>query len=613
MTANKPALYLAVATLLTLGAAAQAADKRIHIPSGRNISGYWTSTDKPGYMWKIYVAGGYVNRGSHRANSNGMQLLINGSGFSGGSSGRLSKDGTEIEIGPWRRGAVNIYRRIYVDKKMGYCRWIDIFENTSNSPQSLTLKYYNGMGIPTRKTYTTTGGTITNAKDWGIVTGYTSNSHAAVAHVFATKNSKIRPRFQWSKSNNVVYYHHTLKIPAKKTVAICLIEAQRRPFATAQKFLTTFKAEREIKKIPPALRRIIINMTGAMLTLGTLELPRNETHDLVAQSGGNELLGTLLNENYVIETLYGKLTLDAKHVVGLHSPANVGDRVRLAMTDGQIIVGKLLSGKIRLKLVNGNEMSMPASKIDTAAYRVSPQRPEEITFRKPMIVLRGGQQLFFKTTDVNWTFHTQYGRIKFRPEDMREIVLDTPDCGLHRAIFANGSILSGLLLADKLSVSLDLGPKLTIPRYLIQRFAFPNADYSGPELARLTLKNENVLHGHISDKILKIDTDLEHISVKCGEIAQITIPEESTIGFIRVKLHNGTMMEGKLVGKSIGFQIAQGANLPIYIGHLAGITCPKPSKTPKPKPTPKPTTKPVVKRATEVIPPTTKIPIKTRT
>jgi hypothetical protein len=591
MTANRSTLCLTVAILLTLGSAGQAADKGIHIPSGRTVSGSWNTADGAGYQWNIYVAGGYVNGGSHNAYSSGMQLQVNSSGFSGGSSGRLSKDGSEIEIGPWRRGSVNIYRRIYVDKKIGYCRWIDIFENTSSSPQSLTLRYYNGMGISTRKTYTTTGGTTTNAKDWGIVTGYTSNSYSAVAHVFATKKAKIRPRFQWTRSNSTVYYHHTLKIPAKKTVALCLIEAQRRPFSSAQKFLTTFKVERELKRIPSALRKIIINMSGAMLTLGTLELPRNETHDLIVQRGGSELLGTLLNENYVIETLYGKLTLEAKQVVGLHSPANAGDRIRLAMTDGQIIVGKLLSGKIRLKLANGNEMSISADRIDTAAYKVSPNRPEEIAFRKPMIVLRGGQQLFFKTTDVDWTFHTQYGQVKLRPQDLREIVLDTPDGGLHRAIFANESVLSGLLVTDKLNVSLDLGPKLSVPRYLIQRFAFPNADYSGPDLAELTLKNEDILHGHITDKTLKIDTDIEQISVKRDEIAQISIPEESTVGHIRVKLHNGTRMEGTLVGKSIGFQIAKGANLPVYIGHLVRVTCPKPPK----KPTTKPVVKPVVK------------------
>ena len=596
MAVNRYTLWcIAAAFLLATAATGAAADKGIHIPSGRSVSGSWSTADGAGYQWNIYVAGGYVNSGSHSAYSSGMQLQVNGSGYSGGSSGRLSKDGTEIEIGPWSYQSVNIYRRIYVDKKIGYCRWIDIFENPTSSAKSLTLRYYNGMGTSTRKTYTTSGGTTTGAKDWGIVTGYTSSSYAAVAHVFSTKKSKVRPRFQWTRSSSTVYYHHTLKIPPKKTVAICLIEAQRRPFATAQQFLTTFKVDRELKKVPSALRRILINMSGALLTLGTLELPRNEEHDLIVQRGGNELLGTLLNKNYVIETLYGKLTLDAARVVGLHSPANAGDRIRLALADGQVIVGKLLSGEIRLKLANGNDMSMSADKIDTAAYKISPKRPEEIAFRKPMVVLRGGQQLFFKETDVDWTFHTQYGRVKLGPGDLREVVLDTPDGGLHRAIFANESVLSGLMVTDKLNVSLDLGAKLSIPRYLIQQFAFPTADYNGPDLAELNLKNEDILRGRVSDAVLKIDTDLEQVSVKRDELAQITIPEEASLGRIRVKLHSGTVVEGKLVGKSIGFEVGQGARLPVYVGHIVEMTCPKPPE----KPTTKPAAKPAAEPATD--------------
>ena len=586
----------AVGILVVLPVAARpsAADTNIHIPTGRSVSGNWNVTDGAGYAWNIYVSNGYVSSGSHSAYSGGMQLQISGSGFSSSSTGRLSKDGNEIEIGPWRRGSVNVYRRIYVDKKIGYCRWIDIFENTSSSAQTLSLRYHSSMGISTRKTYTTSGGTNVTDKDWGIVTGYTSSSYAAVAHVFATKKSKVRPRFQWNRSSSTVYYHHTLKVPAKKTVALCLIEVQRRPFSAAQQFLKGFKVERELKKIPPALRRIIINMGGAMLTLGSLELPRNEKLDLVVQRGeheGNELLGTILNDSYAIETLYGKVMLGADRVVGLQVPAGAGDRIRLGLADGQVIVGKLLSSPIKFKLANGNEMTLAVDKIDTAAYRISPSRPEEIAFRKPMVVLRNGQQLFFKQSDADWSFHTEYGEVKLNPGDLRVLILDTPDGGLHRAVFGNNSILSGLLTTENLELTLDLGPKLVIRRYLVHQFAFPVGDYKGPDLAEMQLRNEDVLAGRIADDTLKIDTGVEQVSVGRDDIAQITIPEEAPVGRIRVRLHNGSVVEGRLLGRTISFQITPGLKLPVYVGHIVEVTCPKPP----PKPTTQPATKPAAK------------------
>jgi len=348
--------------------------------------------------------------------------------------------------------------------------------------------------------------------------------------------------------------------------------------SAAQKFLKEFKVERELKKVPPPLRRIILNMGGAMLSLGSLELPRGDKHDLIVQRGGNELLGTIQNTEYVIDTLQGKMTLPAARVVGLHAPTGAGDRVKLGLTDGQVMVGKLASGAVKLKLVNGNMMSLTVDMIDTAAYRVSPQRPEEIAFRRPMIVLRNAQQLFFRKADVDWGFHTQYGRITLKSENLNSLILDTPDGGLHRAIFSNGSVLSGLLVQEDMNLTLDLGPKLSIKRYLVRKFGLPTPPFTGPEPGRLRLRNEDTLNGRIADKTVNIETaDNEQVSVKTEDIAAVTVPDGASLGAVRIKLHNGTTVDGTLAGKTIAFQITPGPRLDVYVGHIMEINQPKPA------------------------------------
>jgi len=570
------ALILALLAVTLRGGGLHAADKKIHITGGRSVSSSWTTTDSAGFRWDIYLNYGQVNDGTNDAYDGGMQLQVGGTTMSVSGQGRLSKTGDEVEIGPWRRQSVNIYRRIYVDKTVGYCRWIDIFENTAASAQTLTLRYYSNMGSSTSSTFTTSGQTNLTEKDWGIVTNSSSSSRPSVVHIFATKNAKVKPRFQFRSGDDNLYYHHTLKVPPKKTVALCFIEAQRRPASAAQTFLRQFTIEKELKKVPAQLRQLIINMGGAMLMLGSLELPRHEEHDLVVQRTGNELLGAIQNEKYEIQTLYGKMTLAAARVVGLHAPAGAGDRIKLGLSDGQVMVGKLLSGPIRLKLVNGNMMSLPMDKIDTAAYRVSPQRPEEIAFRRPMIVLRNGQQLFFKEGDADWSFHTQYGRIKLKPGDLNAVSLDTPDGGLHRAVFRNGSVLSGLLVTENLNLALDLGPKLSIKRYLVRKFGLPTAQYSSAELGELQLRNADTLTGRIAADIIKVTTAKDQqVSVKPADIAAVTVPDNASVGTIRLKLHNGTTVEGMLVEKTIAFQITPGPKLDIYVGHITQITQPK--------------------------------------
>ncbi|MBT3198349.1 MAG: hypothetical protein HN350_00375 [Phycisphaerales bacterium] len=607
--------YASITVMLTVALQinfAHAADKALHIPAGRSVSSSWVTTDSKGFRWDIYLNYGQVNDGSNDAYDGGMQLQVSGSTMSVSQQGRLSKAGDEVEIGPWRRGSVNIYRRIYVDKKLGYCRWIDIFENTAASAQSLPLRYYSNMGSSTQTTFTTSGQANLTPKDWGIITNASSSSRPAVVHIFATKNAKIRPTFQFRNGDDNLYYNHTLKIPAKKTVALCFIEAQRRPMSAAQAFLKEFKVESELKKVPPALRRIILNMGGAMLTLGSLELPRHDKHDMVVQRGGNELLGDIQDKQYVIDTLQGKLTLTADKVVGLQAPNGAGQRIKLGLVDGQVLVGKLASETVKLKLANGNMMSLPIDKVDTVAYKVSPKRPEEIAFQHPMIVMRNGQQLFFKQGDVDWAFHTQYGRITLNPDNLNSITFDTPDGGLHRAIFSNGSVLSGLLVQEDLNLNLDLGGQLSVKRYLTQRFTIPTSPSSNAKSGELQLRNEDTLLGRISDKAIKIETsDNEQVSVQSDDIATITVPDGASLGVLRIKLHNGTTVDGTLSGKRIGFQVTPGPKLNIYVGHIVALSQPKlkgAATTPKKTPT----TKPAKATPTPVKPPKLAPPVNIR-
>ena len=294
----------AVAVLVVLVPGAWAAEG-VHIKGKGATSLPWRLTDGAGYAWDIYT-NGRIQDGTNDAYDGGMGLQVDGSEFVWSQTAKLHQNGREIELGPWDRGSLKVWRRIYVDPKLGYCRWIDLFENTSAGERTVNVRYQSNMGESTQMIATTTGQPNLTPKDWGVVTGGTSSSsRPAIAHVFATAVCKFKPTFTWNTGSDDLAYHVSLKIPAKRMVALCLIEAQRRPFAEAKKFLQAFKPETELKKIPPVLRRMIVNMGGSLLTLGQLELPRNEDHDLIVGKNENELLGTLQNRRYVVETFFG--------------------------------------------------------------------------------------------------------------------------------------------------------------------------------------------------------------------------------------------------------------------------------------------------------------------
>ena len=153
----------------------------IHIASDRVASFMWVLDDALGYRWDI-CSDGTIFDGTDDAYDSGMQLLVNGSSFPDSAGGTLSADSTEVEIGPWNHAGLKISRRVFINAKAGYCRWIDIFENEAAVEVNAKLQYCANMGADTHRTYTTSGGAQLTPKDWGAVTaGPSGNSSGVMA------------------------------------------------------------------------------------------------------------------------------------------------------------------------------------------------------------------------------------------------------------------------------------------------------------------------------------------------------------------------------------------------------------------------------------------------
>ena len=587
---------LILALLMSVASYAAGADDGIHITNGRSQSLNWQVSDGAGYTWDISQYGA-VSNGTNNAYSGGMRLLISGSQWSYSGTGMLRADGREIEIGPWTSGSLRVWRRIYVDPEIGYCRWIDIYENTESTEQNVPLQYHSCLGRSVRSVYTTAGGSSVTDKDWGVVTTYATQDspYPDVVHIYASKDSKLKPRFQWTANNNNVYYQMIVKVPAKGAVAVCLFEAQRRPYSQAQKLVKEFRVDKELRKVPGPLRQIIVNMGGPAMVLGTLELPRNDQHDLVTKSNGDELLGAIQNARYVLEaTSIGRLELPAERVVGFSVPEPESGYVQIGLADGQVVAGKLLSGPIKLKKSDGNEVSLALDAIRTAAYKVSSDRPAQIGVNEPMVVLRGGQRVFFSDEGVELAFHTEYGNLKLKCSDLAAVYFDSPEGGLHRAVFSNGSVLSGLLSAEELKLQLELQKTLTARTSAVERISFaPRQGEAGP-LAELKLRNDDVLLGRLADESLSVETSEGKESKDPGDIAEIVFQPDVSPLAVTISLHDGSKSKGRLTSETIRFQIAPGPVVPVFVGHIVKITCPKGSMLKKSttQPATQPTTKP---------------------
>ncbi len=551
----------------------------IHISGGRTTSPMWTVTDSHGYRWDI-AGDGSVADGSNDAYDGGLKLQVNGTAFPSQPTARLNADGKEIEIG-WRYNNLNISRRIFVNTKAGYCRWIDIFENTTGNEITVSVRYYSNMGDSTSRTHTTSAGANMTAEDWGIVTaGTPSSSRPAIVHVFAARGAKFKPTFSFSQNSDSLYCNASISVPPNKAVALCLFEAQRRPYDQALKFLKDFDPAAEMRLVPAPLRKILLNMGGAeMLMLGGIELKRSEKSDLLVLRNGNEIHGRITNKEYLLRTDFGQLKIPAGAVIGLAGRSRVNNRVHLVMVGGQIIAGELTPGPVVIKLSDGTELKITPKGLSQATYRVSPEKPYKVTTSDALAVFRTGARLAFDAAEADLAFLTPHGVIKLSAGDLQFIEMDTPDGGLHRIIFSNGSTLAGLLTAERVRMKLKLAPAvltegdstLKISRRQLKRFVFPAGPAQSKNLARLTFRNTDVILGRFADAKLTVRGKVGPVTVASSKIAKIEF-NVAAPGQVKLTTRDGTALAGKLDGDYVKFKIEPGPVLKIFTGHIKSIT-----------------------------------------
>ena len=121
-----------------------------------------------------------------------------------------------------------------------------------------------------------------------------------------------------------------------------------------------------------------MNMAGQSTMVGQTDLRRSDSADTVVTASGDELSGTLKIEQYTLDAAIGQVVLPAANVVGLTVQDPRRGLVQVGTTDGQVISGVLTSVPIVLNGTDGQAASIKLADVSQLAYRVSPEKPEEI-------------------------------------------------------------------------------------------------------------------------------------------------------------------------------------------------------------------------------------------
>lgn len=564
--------HTAVAGLLVICLSTQAlqAEPRsdLHI-EGNAVNGT-LNINANGYTWDVRTDYGFLNHATQYIFSNGLYLYVQGNNFYCNNAAKQAPQTEEIETGPWQQQNIKVYRRIRIFKDTNVGRWLEIIENPTD--QDMTIELYNQSNF----NYGTPNYTRSNGKDeWSSeVNAYLAdtqnrNNQPSVLHITCGPRSKLRPTYQ--ENGNSLQVKYNLTVPAGQTVIIAHFLIQEHDEDKLKKLMASFRPQEYLKDLKPSVRRMIVNVRNGML--GGIDLERTGKADLVMLRSGDPIFGKVTNEQFVIHSAFGPLTLPAERVLGMAAMPNVPDVYQALLTDGQLVCGTLEETTVDLIIPAAGTQQIPLADIAQWSYQITSTKPDEMPFDGRLLILRTGDRLRFEGDSIDLKLRTRNGTVDLDPDALLAIDLDNEGHLLHRVKFLNGSVLGGILEPQTLDLTLSLNAQRSIDRNHIAKILYAEDDERPNPLTAVALANGDGLFGRLVEKELNLDGPYGPITVQPPNLLSIeAIPAQQ--GWVRITMWNGTVLSGKLVQDSLTFQVDPGPQIVLDPAEIVAIARP---------------------------------------
>jgi hypothetical protein len=550
----------------------------VHLKKSGTISfssGYYKMKDGGGYLWDLQYYGN-VYRGTPYAYSGGMYCHINGSNVQAANrSGWRNKAGDEIEIGPYNRNGLKVYRRVKVYKDRPLARWLDIFENPGSSPITVNIQMYTNTNYSIRQTTTSSGQATFGSKDFAFRTVTSSSNGVPTLHVVTSKGAKLRPTVQ-VQSNTIYVRYNKLTVPAGKTVILCHFESQNRDASVHSKLMAKFPMYQVMKDLPASVRTRILNMKIGS-TFGGIDLERLESADNVLLKDDDPIVGEIRNESFKLSTIIGELDLKPDNLVGM--AVGPKSNLRFAFIDGQVVSGTAQGAKLEVALGDNGLLRIPLGKIRQWSYRISANRPEEPKPLGPSLTLVTGDHLAMDIAGgyPKLTFRWACGTMDLNCKALLEVVSASPGSGKFNAILLNGTHISGELIPstpEGLEFNTKLGGTINVKSEQVASLRLTADGSPDGTLTHVVLNGGDELFGELTDEAFSLTTPYGKIDINSSQIKSIKFksgnPDQTT-----VQMWNGSVNKGKLNVDEIGFAVTRGDRWALSVSKIKTITCPQ--------------------------------------
>ena len=310
---------------------------------------------------------------------------------------------------------------------------------------------------------------------------------------------------------------------------------------------------------------------------GIPPVTRLDRADRVELANGDLLLGTIENKSYAVTTVYGKIEVPARRVVGIVPTADKPTRVSLVQTDGQVIVGTMAGQTVQLSLSAGSTLNVSPANIRQLGYRISKDKPAGFPSSQPVVLLRSGDRLIWPECRTKLQLAGPWGAVDLPLRSLQRIERTDTEGRSHSARFPGGTVLAGTLGPEKLTLKLEIVPELEIASKDIRLIVLPMKALTPFEpAAAVALHNGSRLLGRLEHETLPLRTEFDQAEVHVSNLKTLTCDAQRA-AHVTITMWDGTKLVGQLAAPRLTCRIApNGPSVSLLARRITSIIQPSP-------------------------------------
>lgn len=284
-----------------------------------------------------------------------------------------------------------------------------------------------------------------------------------------------------------------------------------------------------------------------------IQLDRERHGDVVVLANGDRLVGKLLLKQMTMETEFGEVSLSDDQIVGFTPSGTDAGRLRVLLSDGQIVTGKTDRKTLRFLFSGTNHLEVPLQGVSSVAYGISRDKPSQPMLDKPHVLLRDESVLAVDRILSSMVAETAIGKLDLKQMSLRSITLDYRTRASIRTSY--GSHLLGRLQEKKFSLRLGLGAEYAPPADEVLSIVWPGRERDPENHALFTLRDGSLVKAVWKQEDVSVKTEFGKASVFPGLLMNMDFGSDRGAVTVATTAWDNTSLRGTLVEQSLALQI----------------------------------------------------------